>query len=146
MMKRLILLTVGLFYCFLNIGCDKSCKKSVEEVATIQNMTGRTLSLSICKGRIYGEAQITLDRDSRLNQQSLGTREDSEIKGGFGDVCSGVKDDTQTMEIALAPGSFGQVKLCYDDANKRNVVVEAYQLCPTGFMEQTAIATCGSAL
>ena len=140
-LPKSLFLFAALFLVIPLSGCDKLCKKTSEDVVTIQNMTGRSLSLSVCKGRVYGEGLVNVSQDSNVNELSLGTREASEVRGGM-DTCSSVHDDKVKMGISLAPKSFNEVKLCYDDANSINVIIENHRTCPTGFSEQTSTSPC----
>lgn len=143
MIRKILFAVLSLQFCLMTVACDKLCKKTVEDVVNIQNLTGRQLSLSICKGRAYGEAQITIPQSATMNEISLGSREESEVVGGTGASCSGVSGGGKiTLGITLSPQSFGQVKLCFDDIHNANVLVDNYQLCPTGYMEQTSTANC----
>lgn len=142
MNKILPKLAIALLVAILSVGCDKLCKKNVADVATIQNATGRQLSLNVCKGRSYGEVSATISQDTLVNEVSLGSRQGSEVRGGPTASCSGVSDEKSTPEISLAPSSFGQVKLCFDDINKRNLIIENHQSCPVGYLEQTSTGPC----
>lgn len=142
MRKLSFTLPLLLSFVVLSVGCDKLCKKTVEDVATIQNMTGHQISLNVCKGRTYGEAQIAIPANAISNEISLGTHEDSEVRGGPGASCSGVSNSKTTMSLSLSPNSFGQVKLCYEEASKTNLIVETSQSCPSGFLEQTSTGPC----
>jgi hypothetical protein len=125
-----------------SLGCDKLCKKTVQDFATIQNATGRQLVLGVCKGRAYGEVQMNVAPSTSSQEVDLGSRQDGEVRGGPTASCSGVSDSRQDMGISLAQSSFGQVKLCYNDSEKLNVIVENYQSCPSGYLEQTSTGPC----
>jgi hypothetical protein len=133
---------LGILLSFISIGCDKVCKKTVEDVATIQNHTGRPLSLFLCKGRAYGETMVTISRESSAYELNLGAREASEVKGGPGQSCDGVRGEKTNMGVSLSPKSFDQVKLCYDDKSLSNLFIEIFQNCPTGMLEQTSAEPC----
>lgn len=143
MQVRPLLLTAGILFCFLSVGCDKFCHQTTEDVTTIQNMTGRPLSLSVCKGKFLHEINILVPQDMIANEVSLGDRK-SGITMGYGDKCPATDGGKQTMAISLSAASFTQVKLCSDESDTRNVIVETYQSCPTGFLEQVSAEPCGS--
>jgi hypothetical protein len=133
------LFIVGLI--FLTVGCDKLCKSSVQDFATVQNTTGRQLTLNVCKGTSYGEVQTVVSDNGVIQEVGLGAREADSVQGGMNSNQSCSASDSK-MRISLAPASFGQVKLCYDEASKLNVIVENYQACPYGFLEQTSTGSC----
>lgn len=116
--KTLILFSFGLLFA----GCDKVCKNTIDEYVVVQNSTGRALSLSVCKGRSLGMANINVAQGMNDIEVKLGQREGTEVRGGPTASCSGVTDERQSVGISLAPNSYGQVKLCYDEtSNKGNV-------------------------
>lgn len=145
MYKNRIYSILALGLVFLAVGCDKACKSTVQDFATIQNTTGRQLTLNVCKGRSYGEVQTTVVANGVSQQVSLGSHEGTTVQGGLDATksCS-ASNSTMEMGISLAPASFGQVKLCYDEASKLNVVVENYQSCPSGYLEQTSTGSCNT--
>lgn len=107
----------------------------------MQNATGRALTVNVCKGR-YGEVTMTVPNDTVINEISLGARAASEVRGGPTASCSDVNNSRNAVSISLAPASFGSVKLCYDDANQRNIIIETSQFCPLGYLEQTTTGPC----
>ena len=109
--------------------------------AEVQNATGKALTVNVCKGR-YGEVSMTLPNDTLMNEISLGARDSSEVRGGPTASCSDVNNSRNALTISLAPSSFGSVKLCYDDVNQRNIIVEMSQYCPLGYLEQTSSGPC----
>ena len=127
---------------FLLAACDIVCKRTVEDVATIQNMTGRQLSISICKGSSYGEVKITVPSDTNNNEISLGHHEGSEIRGGPTATCAGVNDSKEAMGISLSASNFGEIKLCYNKTESRYIIVEGNQVCSAEFQEQTSADSC----
>jgi|GEM_PF-2854274 len=143
MSKNAITSIVVLGFLFLSVACDKVCNKTVEDFATVQNTTGRQLNLSVCKGHSYGEVQAVVLMDNTSNEVSLGSHQEDDIKGGMDAVgaCSS-SNSKSAMGISLSPNSFGQVKLCQDQASTLYVVVEASQTCPTGMLEQTSTSPC----
>ncbi len=144
---RTLFILKPFYYCLSIIlvlllsGCDKVCNKSTQDVAQIQNMTGRTLKLSVCKGRNLGEVETELPPDTYKNEINLGVRADSEIRGGPGG-CSGVQDGKAIVGLTLAPTSYSTVKLCYNDVTKENLIIELQQSCPVNFLEQTSTGPC----
>jgi len=141
-MKRIALNFFGILFCFMSFGCDRLCKKNVEDVANVQNFTNRPLSLFVCKGQTYGEVSIFVPANSDTNEVSLGTRETSEVRGGPTATCSDVNSEKAILRISLSEKSFGQVKLCYDEFTGKNAVVEVSQNCPSGYLEQTSTGPC----
>lgn len=125
--------------------CDKVCKKTTEDFANIQNITGRTLDLTACKGRGYGKVDIRLNADQENHEITLGTREEVEARGGPTASCSNYTDDRADMRIFLTAKSFELVKLCYDESNKKTVITEVQNSCPTGFVTQESAAECATA-
>ena len=124
------------------IGCDKVCRKTVEDLAYVQNLTNRSMNLKVCKGRSYGETDLQVGVERTMTEYSLGSRIETEVRGGPTASCSDVSGGKVTMALALAPASFGTAKLCYDQINQSHVIVENHQSCPTGFQEQTTSAPC----
>lgn len=122
--------------------CDRLCKKMTEDYVVLQNNTNRALELSICRGKIPGEKEISIPQDSLLNEISLGQHESSEVRGGPTASCSGVQNDRMIFDISLSSKSFGQVKLCFDQSTRKHALVEVHQTCPTGFIEQTSATNC----
>lgn len=143
MYKNRIYSILALGLIFLTVGCDKVCKSTVQDFATIQNTTGRQLTLNVCKGRSYGEVQVVVVANGIIQEVSLGSHDGTTIQGGLDATksCS-ASNSPMEMGISLAPSSFGQVKLCYNKASKLNVVVENYQACPSGYLEQTSTGPC----
>jgi hypothetical protein len=124
---------------------DKACKSNVQDFATFQNATGRQLTLNLCQGRIYGEVQTLVLADGINQEVALGSHEGTTVQGGIDAAksCSAAQSKME-MGISLAPTSFSQVKLCYDEVSKLNVVVENHQSCPSGYLEQTTTGSCDS--
>jgi hypothetical protein len=143
MYKKHIYSFLALGFVFLTVGCDKVCRTTVQDFAKVQNTTGREVTLNVCKGKIYGEAQAILAVDQTVRELSLGTHEGLDIQGGM-DASKKCSTETKKMEmgIALSPTSFGTVKLCYNEISKLNVVVENHQSCPSDFLEQTSAEPC----
>jgi hypothetical protein len=142
MYKNRVVSAIAVSLLFLSVGCDKLCKKTVQDFANVQNMTGRPLTLSVCKGRVYGEVEAEIEMSGISQEIDLGSREASEVKGGPTGSCNDVSDSKTQMGITLSPNSFGQVKLCYNESTHLNLVVEAYQTCPSGYLEQISAVPC----
>lgn len=143
-MKNQIMTVLMPVFLFLSLGCDKVCYNTVEDFATVQNTTGRTLNLNVCKGSLYGEALATIPADTMNNEINLGRHQTSEVKGGMDSVtrsCSNSTSRTATA-ISLSPASYSDVKLCRNHDTNHFVVVETYQTCPTGYAEQTSTGPC----
>lgn len=126
--------------------CDRVCKRQVNDFTNVQNLTGRSLQLTVCKGSFYGSGQLILPADQLPQQVSLGSRQDSVVRGGS-DTCAGVKNgENLKMAIALAPESFHMAKLCQkrtlDGAQELAVIVESHQPCPPGTDEQPMATNC----
>lgn len=136
-MKKLILvcITAGAILS----GCDNSCKKTVEDYATIQNMTGQSLVVSVCKGN-YGESTLRL-LPTTAGVVSLGSRTESKGQSGVG-VCSSKTEKNRSLQLSLAPMSFGYVSLCYRQFDNTYIVSTPYQGCPYGYLEQTGTGPC----
>lgn len=135
-MKKLLLLILSLGFA---IGCDKSCKNTVEDLVTIQNNTGTDITLSICKGH-YGQSNLrVLPTTSGI--VSLGTREESKTQSGIG-TCNAKNTKTTDTRISLAPMSFNYVLLCYRQFDNTYVVASPYQGCPYDYLEQTSTGPC----
>lgn len=132
-------------FLFLTVGCDKTCLSTVQDYATIQNTTGRTLTLNVCKGRNFGEVQAMIVASGVDQNVSLGSHEGTTVQGGL-DASKSCSASTSKMQmgITLAPSSFGQVKLCYDPSSNVNIVVENYQSCPSGYLVQTTTGSCNT--
>lgn len=131
-----------IFFSFFSWSCDKVCKKTTEDFANIQNITGRSLELTACKGRGYGKVDIRLSADQEIYEISLGSRETLETRGGPTASCSNYTNDRADMRLFLTEQSFEVVKLCYDEINKKTVITETRNSCPTGFLEQQAPSEC----
>ncbi|MEK6553985.1 MAG: hypothetical protein AABZ31_01995 [Bdellovibrionota bacterium] len=128
---------------FLTAGCDKACKSTIQDFATIQNTTGMQLGLNVCKGSSYGEVQAIVSASGTHQEVSLGSRKGTKIQGGMEAMksCS-ASESKMEMEISLSPASFGQVRLCYDEVSKLYVVIKNYQSCPSGYLEQVSTGPC----
>ncbi len=128
-----------------NIGCDKTCKSTVQDFAVVQNWTGKHLVVNLCKGTSSGEVTANIEAYSSDQQISLGSRTLSQTYGNYksAHTCS-ISDAIVEMDISLAPSSFGLVKLCYDRISTLIVIVNNYQSCPYGYLEQTSANNCGA--
>ncbi len=127
--------------------CDTSCKLTVYDVAQVQNTTGQSLSLKLCKeGPLNkGEYDVIIPANSNVNEIAVGTHEGSQIKGGLRvkDACSSVGDGKEYRDISLAPVSFGgAVKLCSDDTKKNHKIIPSTDTCPQDWYEQTSADPC----
>lgn len=143
MKPKPVLFLFGLTLSVMSLACDRICSHTVEDVATIQNMTGRSLSITFCKGQVYGLAPVTIGQESLVHEVSLGTRQEKVARGGpTNSSCSDLSDEKRPISIALAPNSFGKVKLCHDSAGDQYVLMETSQSCPSGFAEQTSAEPC----
>lgn len=142
--KQIYTLTSFLFFLII-AGCDKTCKSTIQDFATVQNWTGKHLILQLCKGTYSGEVTAHIESFSSDQQVSLGTQTLSQNYGNYNSTrtCS-LSDAIVELDIALAPSSFGLVKLCYDRVSTLIVIVNNYQSCPYGYLEQTSASTCGS--
>lgn len=139
--SRILLLII---FSFSLWSCDKVCKKTTVDFSNIQNVTGRTLDLTVCKGRGYGKVDIRLNADQENHEITLGTREEVEARSGPTASCSNYTDDRTDMRIFLTAKSFDLVKLCYDENNKKTVITEVHNNCPTGFTAQERAGECTS--
>lgn len=137
MKKSVVILTLISLSLF---SCDKLCKKTTQDLVKLQNTTGRALTLSVCKGRVYGETTLEVPADNKINQLSLGSRQTNSVAGGTDSCKSG--DDKVLMGISLAQTSYAQVKLCTDSIGSQYVVTELSQSCPDGLDEQTSTGPC----
>ena len=142
MKTTMALLTINILTSFLAFGCDKVCKKTVQDVATIQNTTGKELNLKICKGRHAGEASATITASNDKLEDDLGTRQSGKVRGGPTATCDSVKDTKDKMSITLTEQSFAEVKLCYQESLGENVIVAKTASCPVDFLEQTSAGPC----
>lgn len=136
MKKFLILVTT---ISVLLMGCDKSCKNSVEDFAKIQNNSGLDITLSICKSH-FGQSTLRL-LPTTSGIVSLGSREESSTQSGIG-TCNSKNQKNTTIRISLAPISFGYVLLCYREFDNTYVVSSPYQGCPVNYLEQTSTGPC----
>lgn len=127
---------------FAFMGCDKACKKVTEDVFTIQNTTGRDITVSLCTNQTYGEVTKNLSLDPTIVQLSLGTREEHVIEGTFFQNCSDSNNGKQNIGVSLSPASFSQFKLCADALAYRHVIVETFQSCPSDYVEQISTGPC----
>lgn len=127
------------------IGCDKTCKSTLEEFATVQNWTGKRLTVNLCKGTDSAELAVNIEKFSSDQQVSLGSHTISQTYGNYNSrrICS-LSDALVEMDISLAPSSFGLVKFCYDRVSTLIVIVNSYQSCPYGYLEQTSARNCGA--
>ena len=135
MKKIILLLTLSLGV----IGCDKTCKISVEDRVAIQNNTGMDITLAICKGN-YGQSTLRL-LPTTSGIVNLGTREETKVQSGIG-TCSAGNAKNSQIRITLAPMSFGYVRLCYRQFDNTYVVASTYQNCPADYVEQTSTGPC----
>ena len=135
-MKKVLILMASMAILW---GCDKSCKNSIEDFATIQNNTGMDITLSICKGH-YGQSTLRL-LPTTSGIVSLGTREESKSQSGIG-TCNSKNQKNTTLKISLAPMSFGYALLCYRQYDNTYVVGSTYQGCPYDYLEQTSTGPC----
>ena len=134
----IILTVTGLFF----EGCDKVCHDTKNDVATVRNQTGRTLSLSVCKGSgLKQQVQISADQ---VGVASLGQSTTQRILGG-GDAlrsCNGPSDQSQAVSFSLSAESFNDVTLCRDVTTLQYTVVDRSQPCPSGNQSQSNPANC----
>ena len=122
--------------------CDKVCTYTGQDIATVHNLTGRELSISVCK--TLGEKKQINVNSSQVNQVSLGTFQGTKIQGG-GDAlksCSVPAEETQSAGIALSSESFNDVRLCRDDSKLEYLVVEITDVCPSGSSPQVSPQNC----
>jgi len=119
----------------LFFGCDQSCKRNVTDVANIDNRTGQSLIVTVCKGQAYGKQEVSFPVGQNGNF-ILGNRQEDWIKtGGPANACD---NQTATMGISLTSESFGAAKFCYPSDTAANVViVGTSETCPLGMSEQT---------
>jgi hypothetical protein len=127
----------------LSGGCDRLCKTTVNDVVMVQNLTGQDLNLTFCKGKVYGQQQVTISSQQN-GDLVLGTRERSYVRGGPGATCDKNDGERSEMGVALTSQSFGTVKLCrLNDSGSQIAIVNHNQSCPQGSVEQTApVDTC----
>ena len=147
MLKNQIYSFLILSFALLSFGCDKVCKSTVQDFARVQNTTGRPLTLNLCKGRSLGEVQSSIPAEQDSQNIDIGTHEKTNVQGGMDAAksCDSVSASSETeTRISLAPASFGQVKLCYEQSSGLNLIVEMNQLCPEGYLEQTSTGSCSS--
>jgi len=145
MFKNQIYSFLLLSFALLSLGCDKVCKSTVQDFAKVQNTTGRELTLNLCKGRSLGEVQSSISADQNSQSLDIGTHEKTNVQGGMDAAksCDSVSTLSETeTRISLAPASFGQVKLCYEQSSALNVIVEMNEPCPDGYLEQTSTGSC----
>lgn len=136
---------LALGFIFFTFGCDKVCKKTVQDFATVQNATGRELKLKVCKGgKNLGEAQTALAVTTSNQEVNLGLRQEQELRGGPTASCNTVVDAKQETNIALAPESFEDVKLCYNETSKLNILTNKDEDCPEGYLEQVSADPCAA--
>lgn len=125
------------------MACDTICNKTVNDVSSIQNTTGRSLQISACKGFEKTKATVNLDENTNKQEVSLGSRNTTAVRGGLNPNCSSVPQNEKVqMNLELAPSSFQQVKLCYNESDKSYLVIETYQSCPSPYLEQLFAEPC----
>ena len=115
---------------------DKACDRSVTTTVQLQNFTAHGLTLEICN-QSTRQAQTVSVSAAQVGTMNLETHSEKWIyTGGPKSACDEVQRGTA---ITLTSTSFADVRLCanLNDAGKF-VVVERFQVCPTGFGEQTA--------
>jgi hypothetical protein len=129
--KQILFLLFGLF-----LGCDKLCKRTVSEIITVENKTGREVTLSLCKGRFSGIQQVSIKSQQNGNLD-LGAKVESYVRGGS-DQCETDSKMQREVGVVLTSQSFNTVKLCHaNEYGSHIVVVEQGQSCPEGTQEQT---------
>jgi aspartate carbamoyltransferase catalytic subunit len=115
---------------------------TVEDFSTLQNTTGRALTLAVCKPYARNKETIELSAEAALKEVSVGTHQDMKIRGGLSAQCPAEESTRTQTSILLSEESFGLVKLCMDQNNKTTLIVEWYQFCPVGTLEQISPDTC----
>ncbi len=127
------------------VGCgDKVCKQTVQDVATIQNMTGYyNLPLFVCKGN-YGESRIQLLPANLGNSGviNIGTHEEVAGNADALGVCKTKNITNNTTPLSLSPNSYGSVLLCYRQIDNVYIVALPSQGCPMDSVEQTSPEAC----
>jgi hypothetical protein len=135
-MKIIITLVLSMLFIF---GCDKSCKNTIEDFATIQNNTGLDITLSFCKGH-YGQTNLRL-LPTTSGIVSLGSREEGKSSSGIG-TCNSKSEKNSSLAISLSEASFGFFLLCYRQTDNTYVVANINQACPYGYLQQTTSGPC----
>lgn len=137
-------LTLSIFtLLILTTGCDRLCKSTEEDTVGVSNKTGRSLTLTVCKGR-EGKMAVAVPA-AQTALVSLGTSEHGYVQGGTDSLktCDGNgRNGIVKYDIALAHESFADVKFCHHPQNTDVVIVEPADPCPAGLTEQTTEATC----
>ena len=126
----------------LFVSCDKVCHSTTNDVAVVHNLTGRELSLVVCK--LTGTKQQIQIAANQVNAASLGQGTKETIQGG-GDAlksCSNPSGQTQTVGFSLSSESFNDVTLCQDTVTLDYTVVERSQACPSGNQSQSNPVNC----
>lgn len=147
-MKIKLLFILFFLACF-QTACDKACRKTVEDYTVIENLTGRDIQFRVCKKTAHSTEMQMLDVSVKSvsvpQTVAIGNHMEYEIKGG--PQISSCENKTETSDLAvimLSPSGFASFKLCYDDVRKRSIIIEKYQVCPTGALEQTAPGDCAA--
>lgn len=132
----LVALSVGV------CGCDKVCHYKSSDVAPVHNLTGRALTLTVCKFPSQRQqVQVASVTSSTL---SLGEGEASTIKGG-GDAigsCNTPDGESRIVGFSLAQESFNEVRLCRDKVSLEYYLIDVTVTCPLGSLEQSMPAVC----
>lgn len=144
MYKKQLTSFLALGFVLFSFGCDKVCKKTVQDFATVQNTTGRELQLKVCKGKDLSATKAALAVSGTNQEVDLGKRQEQELHGGATASCRAVENSKQEMHFALSPESFEDVKLCYDETSKLNLLVNKDEDCPKGYLEQVSADPCTS--
>lgn len=126
----------------LLLGCDKQCKYTVNDQATVRNHTGSALSLAVCKG--LGQRRQVEVSNSGASFLQLGTSENADIQDGPSSLasCPAHAGETRETKFALTTESFNVVKLCLSDSTDGYDIVNVNDSCPLGTRAQTSPSNC----
>lgn len=140
MVRRLTFL-IGLIVLVISFieGCmpigDEGCTRNVTSVATVNNKTGRDLTLRVCNPGSSQPHNLQVPAQ-QAGQLSIESHNEHWIKtGGPANAC----DPTRlNSAVHLASTSFDQVTLCYQAGDASQIAfVDVNQACPTGYIAQT---------
>lgn len=137
-LNRLALAFMLIAFC----GCDKVCKYTVNDIATVHNLTGRPLSLTVCKIPAQKQ-QIEVPAD-QVSTVSLGQSQGTKIQGG-GDAlksCATPSDQSQSVGFTLSKESFNDVTLCRNATTLDRYIVDVTNACPEGTQAQSTPVIC----
>jgi len=119
---------------------DKECKQTVQDVAFIQNQTGYSMPLFLCKGG-YGESQIQL-LPTTAGLVNLGTHEETAGKADALGACKTKNVKNNNLVLTLSPNSYGIALLCYRQMDNTYLVIHPLYGCPVGYVEQSSTEPC----